>query len=102
MLRLYVDNEVFECETYSDMLLKIMNYVSYDIITDEIIYTENVVKEENDGKMDEEMYDWYFGCLDDKDYKKIVIEHLKKIGVKYKIIGKSEETIRKERGKNVR
>lgn len=91
MLRLYVDNEVFECETYDDMLLKIMNHVSYDIITDEIVYTENVVKKDNNGEMDEEMYDWYFGCLDDEDYKKIVIEHLKKIGVKYKIVGKSEK-----------
>lgn len=91
MLRLYVNNEVFECETYDDMLLKIMNYVSYDIITDEIIYTENVVKKDNNGEMDEKMYDWYFSCLDDEDYKKIVIEHLKKIGVKYKIVGKSEK-----------
>lgn len=91
MLRLYVNNEVFECETYDDMLLKIMNYVSYDIITDEIIYTENVVKKDNNGEMDEKMYDWYFGCLDDEDYKKIVIEHLKKIGLKYKIVGKSEK-----------
>lgn len=90
MLTLKVNGETYKGVNYSALIEVIQNNVSYDIINDEIEYTENVVREDNNGVMDDDLYDEYVGALEDEQYKEIVINHLNKINVNYKISGKSE------------
>ena len=90
MLTLKVNGETYKGVNYSALIEVIQNNVSYDIINDEIEYTENVVREDNGGVMDDDLYDEYVGALEDEQYKEIVINHLKKIKATYKITGKSD------------
>lgn len=90
MLTLKINSEKYHSTNYSAMIEIIQNNVSYDIIDDEIEYTENEVLKDNNGVMDDNLYDEYFGTLDDEQYKEIVVNHLNKININYKISGKSE------------
>ena len=90
MLKLKINNEIYECTNHSDMICVIQNNVSYDIVNDEIEYIENLVKQDNNGEMNEALYDEYIGALEDEEYKEIVTNHLNRLGIKYKITGKSE------------
>lgn len=90
MLTLKVNGETYKGVNYSALIEVIQNNVSYDIINDEIEYTENVVREDNNGVLDDDLYDEYVGALEDEQYKEIVINHLNKIKVTYKITGKSD------------
>lgn len=90
MLTLKINGEKYHSTNYSAMIEIIQNNVSYDIINDEIEYTENEVLKDNNGVMDDNLYDEYFGSLEDEQYKEIVVKHLNKINVDYKITGKSE------------
>lgn len=90
MLTLKINGETYKGVNYSELIVVIQNNVSYDIINDEIEYTENIVMQDNDGVMDDDLYDEYFGVLGDEHYKKIIVNHLNKINSNYKISGKSE------------
>ena len=90
MLTLKINGETYKGVNYSELIVVIQNNVSYDIINDEIEYTENIVMQDNDGVMDDDLYDEYFGVLGDEHYKKIIVNHLNKINAKYKISGNSE------------
>lgn len=90
MLTLKINGEKYHSTNFSAMIEIIQNNVSYDIINDEIEYTENEVMQDNNGVMDDNLYDEYFGVLDDEQYKEIVINHLNKLDINYKITGKSE------------
>lgn len=90
MLTLKINGEKYHSTNYSAMIETIQNNVSYDIINDEIEYTENEVMKDNSGVIDDNLYDEYFGSLDDKQYKEIVINHLNKLNINYKITEKSE------------
>lgn len=90
MLTLKINGEIYKGVNYSELIVVIQNNVSYDIINDEIEYTENIVMQDNDGVMDDDLYDEYFGVLGDEHYKKIIVNHLNKINANYKISGKSE------------
>lgn len=90
MLTLKINGETYKGVNYSELIVVIQNNVSYDIINDEIEYTENEVMQDNNGVMDDNLYDEYFGILDDEQYKEIVINHLNKLNINYKITGKSE------------
>ena len=90
MLTLKINGETYKGVNYSELIVVIQNNVSYDIINDEIEYTENIVMQDNDGVMDDDLYDEYFGVLGDEHYKKIIVNHLNKINANYKITGKSE------------
>lgn len=90
MLTLKINGETYKGVNYSELIVVIQNNVSYDIINDEIEYTENIVMQDNDGVMDDDLYDEYFGVLGDEHYKKIIVNHLNKINANYKISGKSE------------
>lgn len=90
MLTLNINGKKYHSTNYSAMIETIQNNISYDIIEDEILYTENEVMQDNNGVMDDDLYDEYFGTLDDEQYKEIVISHLNKLNIKYKITGKSE------------
>lgn len=90
MLTLKINGETYKGVNYSELIVVIQNNVSYDIINDEIEYTENIVMQDNDGVMDDDLYDEYFGVLGDEHYKKIIVNHLNKINTNYKISGKSE------------
>lgn len=90
MLILKINGETYKGVNYSELIVVIQNNVSYDIINDEIEYTENIVMQDNDGVMDDDLYDEYFGVLGDEHYKKIIVNHLNKINANYKISGKPE------------
>lgn len=90
MLTLKINGETYKGVNYSELIVVIQNNVSYDILNDEIEYTENIVMQDNDGVMDDDLYDEYFGVLGDEHYKKIIVNHLNKINANYKISGKSE------------
>lgn len=90
MLTLNINGEKYHSTNYSAMIETIQNNVSYDIINDEIEYTENEVLKDNNGVMDDNLYDEYFGSLEDEQYKEIVVKHLNKLNVDYKITEKSE------------
>ena len=90
MLTLKINGETYKGVNYSELIVVIQNNVSYDIINDEIEYTENIVMQDNDGVMDDDLYNEYFGVLGDEHYKKIIVNHLNKINANYKISGKSE------------
>lgn len=90
MLTLKINGETYKGVNYSELIVVIQNNVSYDIINDEIEYTENIVMQDNDGVMDDDLYDEYFGVLGDEHYKKIIVNHLNKINANYKISGKPE------------
>lgn len=90
MLTLKINGETYKGVNYSELIVVIQNNVSYDILNDEIEYTENIVMQDNNGVMDDDLYDEYFGVLGDEHYKKIIVNHLNKINANYKISGKSE------------
>lgn len=90
MLTLKINGEKYHSTNYSAMIETIQNNISYDIIEDEILYTENEVMKDNDGEIDEDLFDIYIGALEDYQYKEIVTSHLNKLNIKYKITGKSE------------
>ena len=90
MLTLKINGETYKGVNYSELIVVIQNNVSYDIINDEIEYTENIVMQDNNGVMDDDLYDEYFGVLGDEHYKKIIVNHLNKLNINYKITGKSE------------
>lgn len=90
MLTLKINGEKYHSTNYSAMIEIIQNNVCYDIINDEIEYTENEVMKDNSGVIDDNLYDEYFGVLGDEHYKKIIVNHLNKINANYKISGKSE------------
>ena len=90
MLILNINGKKYHSTNYSAMIKTIQNNVSYDIINDEIEYTENKVMQDNNGVMDDNLYNEYFGSIDDEQYKEIVVNHLNKININYKISGKSE------------
>ena len=90
MLTLKINGETYKGVNYSELIVVIQNNVSYDILNDEIEYTENIVMQDNNGVMEDDLYDEYFGGLGDEHYKKIIVNHLNKINANYKISGKSE------------
>lgn len=90
MLTLKINGETYKGVNYSELIVVIQNNVSYDILNDEIEYTENIVMQDNNGVMDDDLYDEYFGVLGDEHYKKIIVNHLNKLNIDYKITGKSE------------
>ena len=64
MLTLKVNGETYKGVNYSALIEVIQNNVSYDIINDEIEYTENVVREDNNGVLNDDLYDEYVGALE--------------------------------------
>ncbi|MDU1527328.1 MAG: hypothetical protein E6900_02040 [Gemella haemolysans] len=77
--------ETFYCTNYNDMLDTISDEVSSDIIDDLLIYIEDIVNLENNGDMNEQLYNKYLRRLKEQQYKEIVLLHLDKLRLDYEI-----------------
>ena len=77
--------ETFYCTNYNDMLDTISDEVSSDIIDDLLIYIEDIVNLENNGDMNEQLYNKYLRRLKEQQYKEIILLHLDKLGLDYEI-----------------
>lgn len=77
--------ETFYCTNYNDMLDTISDEVSSDIIDDLLVYIEDIVNLENNGDMNEQVYNKYLRRLKEQQYKEIVLLHLEKLGLDYEI-----------------
>lgn len=77
--------ETFYCTNYNDMLDTISDEVSSDIIDDLLVYIEDIVNLENNGDMNEQLYNKYLRRLKEQQYKEIVLLHLEKLGLDYEI-----------------
>ena len=77
--------ETFYCTNYNDMLDTISDEVSNDIIDDLLIYIEDIVNLENNGDMNEQLYNKYLRRLKEQQYKEIVLLHLDKLRLDYEI-----------------
>lgn len=77
--------ETFYCTNYNDMLDTISDEVSRDIIADLLVYIEDIVNLENNGDMNEQLYNKYLRRLKEQQYKEIVLLHLDKLGLDYEI-----------------
>ena len=77
--------EIFYCTNYNDMLDTISDEVSRDIIADLLVYIEDIVNLENNGDMNEQLYNKYLRRLKEQQYKEIVLLHLDKLGLDYEI-----------------
>ena len=67
------------------MLDTISDEVSNDIIDDVLTYIEDIVLLENNGVMNEQLYNKYLRRLKEQQYKEIILLHLKKLGLDYEI-----------------
>jgi len=67
------------------MLDTISDEVSSDIIDDLLIYIEDIVNLENNGDMNEQLYNKYLRRLKEQQYKEIILLHLEKLGLDYEI-----------------
>ena len=77
--------ETFYCTNYNDMIGTISDEVSNDIIDDVLTYIEDIVLLENNGVMNEQLYNKYLRRLKEQQYKEIVLLHLDKLGLDYEI-----------------
>ena len=77
--------EMFYCTNYNAMLDTISNQISYDIIDDLLVYIEDTVNLENNGDMNEQLYNKYLRRLKEQQYKEIILLHLEKLGLDYEI-----------------
>ena len=77
--------ETFYCTNYNDMLDTISDEVSNDIIDDLLVYIEDTVNLENNGDMNEQLYNKYLRRLKEQQYKEIILLHLEKLGLDYEI-----------------
>lgn len=77
--------ETFYCTNYNDMLDTISDEVSRDIIADLLVYIEDIVNLENNGDMNEQLYNKYLRRLKEQQYKEIVLLHLDKLRLDYEI-----------------
>ena len=77
--------ETFYCTNYNDMLDTISDEVSSDIIDDLLIYIEDIVNLENNGDMNEQLYNKYLRRLKEQQYREVVLLHLDKLGLDYEI-----------------
>ena len=77
--------ETFYCTNYNDMLDTISDEVSSDIIDDLLVYIEDIVNLENNGDMNEQLYNKYLRRLKEQQYKEIILLHLEKLGLDYEI-----------------
>ena len=77
--------ETFYCTNYNAMLDTISDEVSSDIIDDLLIYIEDIVNLENNGDMNEQLYNKYLRRLKEQQYKEIVLLHLDKLRLDYEI-----------------
>lgn len=77
--------ETFYCINYNDMLDTISDEVSNDIIDDLLVYIEDTVNLENNGDMNEQLYNKYLRRLKEQQYKEIILLHLDKLGLDYEI-----------------
>ncbi len=77
--------ETFYCTNYNDMLDTISDEVSNDIIDDLLVYIEDTVNLENNGDMNEQLYNKYLRRLKEQQYKEIILLHLDKLGLDYEI-----------------
>ena len=77
--------ETFYCTNYNAMLDTISNEVSNDIIDDLLVYIEDTVNLENNGDMNEQLYNKYLRRLKEQQYKEIILLHLEKLGLDYEI-----------------
>ena len=65
--------ETFYCTNYNDMLDTISDEVSNDIIDDLLVYIEDTVNLENNGDMNEQLYNKYLRRLKEQQYKEIIL-----------------------------
>lgn len=77
--------ETFYCTNYNDMIGTISDEVSNDIIDDLLEYIEDIINLENNGDMNEQLYNKYLRRLKEQQYKEIVLLHLDKLGLDYEI-----------------
>lgn len=77
--------ETFYCTNYNDMLDTISDEVSNDIIDDLLVYIEDTINLENNGDMNEQLYNKYLRRLKEQQYKEIILLHLDKLGLDYEI-----------------
>lgn len=77
--------ETFYCTNYNDMIGTISDEVSNDIIDDLLVYIEDIVDLENNGDMNEQLYNKYLRRLKEQQYKEIILLHLEKLGLDYEI-----------------
>jgi tetratricopeptide repeat protein len=77
--------EMFYCTNYNDMLDIISDEVSSDIIDDLLVYIEDIVNLENNGDMNEQLYNKYLRRLKEQQYREVVLLHLDKLGLDYEI-----------------
>lgn len=77
--------ETFYCINYNDMLDTISDEVSNDIIDDLLVYIEDTVNLENNGDMNEQLYNKYLRRLKEQQYKEIILLRLDKLGLDYEI-----------------
>lgn len=77
--------ETFYCTNYNDMLDTISDEISNDIIDDLLVYIEDTVNLENNGDMNEQLYNKYLRRLKEQQYKEIILLHLDKLGLDYEI-----------------
>ena len=67
------------------MIGTISDEVSNDIIDDLLEYIEDIVNLENNGDMNEQLYNKYLRRLKEQQYKEIILLHLEKLGLDYEI-----------------
>lgn len=77
--------ETFYCTNYNDMIGTISDEVSNDIIDDLPEYIEDIVNLENNGDMNEQLYNKYLRRLKEQQYKEIILLRLEKLGLDYEI-----------------
>ena len=77
--------ETFYCTNYNDMLDTISDEISNDIIDDLLVYIEDTVNLENNGDMNEQLYNKYLRRLKEQQYKEIILLRLEKLGLDYEI-----------------
>ena len=67
------------------MIGTISDEVSNDIIDDLLEYIEDIVNLENNGDMNEQLYNKYLRRLKEQQYKEIILLRLEKLGLDYEI-----------------
>ena len=77
--------ETFYCTNYNAMLDTISDEVSNNIIDDLLAYIEDITLLENKGVMNEQLFNKYLRRLKEKQYRELILLHLKKLGLDYEI-----------------
>ena len=77
--------ETFYCTNYNAMLDTISDEVSNNIIDDLLAYIEDITLLENEGVMNEQLFNKYLRRLKEQQYREIILLHLEKLGLDYEI-----------------